>query len=121
MAIGEEETGDEVIGMHDFLNDVFVQPLTEEGVGPSTEPSIGEGRPEEVETFFRLLEEADQDLWPGCKEFKKLEAVVSLYQIKCLAGMPDKIFTTLLELIKRMLPEGDCLPESCYKAKKTYK
>ncbi|CAN6556468.1 unnamed protein product [Malus baccata var. baccata] len=75
VAIGEEETGDEVIGMHDFLNDVFVQPLTEEGVGPSTEPSIGEGRPKEVETFFRLLEEADQDLWPGCKEFKKLEAV----------------------------------------------
>ncbi|CAN6718990.1 unnamed protein product [Malus baccata var. baccata] len=32
--------------------------------------------------------------------------------------MPDDIFTTLLELIKRMLPEGDCLPESCYKAKK---
>ncbi|CAN6692617.1 unnamed protein product [Malus baccata var. baccata] len=118
VAIGEEETGDEVIGMHDFLNDVFLQPLTEEGVGPSTEPSIGEGRLEEVETFFRLLEEADQDLWPGCKEFKKLEAVVRLYQIKCLAGMSDDIFTTLLELIKRMLPEGDCLPESCYKAKK---
>ncbi|KAM1166259.1 hypothetical protein PS1_025883 [Malus domestica] len=118
VAIEEEETGDEVAGMHDFLNDVFVQPLTEEGVGPSTEPPIGERRPEEVETFFRLLEEADQDLWPGCKEFKKLEAVVRLYQIKCLAGMPDEIFTTLLELIKRMLPEGDCLPDSCYKAKK---
>ncbi|CAN6712576.1 unnamed protein product [Malus baccata var. baccata] len=101
VAIGEEETGDEVIDMHDFLNDVFVQPLTEEG---------GD--------FFRLLEEADQDLWPGCKEFKKLEVVVRLYQIKCLAGMPDEIFTTLLELIKRMLLEGDCLPESCYKAKK---
>ena len=105
VSIGEEETGDEVTGMHDFLNDVFVQPLTEEGVGPSTEPPIGEERPEEVETFFRLLEEADQDLWPGCKEFKKLEAVVRLYQIKCLAGMPDEIFTTLLELIKRTLPE----------------
>ncbi|CAN6695893.1 unnamed protein product [Malus baccata var. baccata] len=118
VAIGEEETGDEVIGMHDFLNDVFVQPLTEEGVGPFTEPSIGERRPEEVDTFFRLLEEANQDLWPGCKEFKKLEAVVRLYQIKCLVGMPDEIFPTLLELIKRMLPEGDCLPESCYKAKK---
>ena len=104
--------------MHDFLNDVFIQPLTEEGIRPSTEPSIGEWCPEEVETFFRLLEEADQDLWPGCKEFKKLEAVVRLYQIKCLAGMSDNIFTTLLELIKRMLPEGDCLPEFCYKVKK---
>ncbi|CAN6541280.1 unnamed protein product [Malus baccata var. baccata] len=71
-----------------------------------------------METFFRLLEEADQDLWPECKEFKKLEVVVRLYQIKCLVGMPDEIFTTLLDLIKRMLPEGDCLSESCYKAKK---
>ncbi|CAN6678842.1 unnamed protein product [Malus baccata var. baccata] len=52
------------------------------------------------------------------RSFKKLEAVVRLYQIKCLTRMPDKIFTTLLELIKRMLPERDCLPESCYKAKK---
>ncbi|CAN6577103.1 unnamed protein product [Malus baccata var. baccata] len=118
VAIGEEETGDEVIGMHDFLNDVLVQPLTEESVGPSTELSIGEGRLEEVETFFRFLEEANQDLWLGCKKFKKLEAVVRLYQIKCLAGMSDEIFTTLLELIKRTLPEGDCLPKSCYKAKK---
>ncbi|XP_070660442.1 uncharacterized protein [Malus domestica] len=98
--------------------DEFKDSLDEEGVGPFTEPSIREGRPEEVETFFRLLEEAYQDLWPGCKEFKKLEAVVRLYQIKCLSRMPDEIFTTLLELIKRMLPEGDYLPESCYKAKK---
>ncbi|CAN6720562.1 unnamed protein product [Malus baccata var. baccata] len=82
VAIGEEETGDEVAGMHDNLNDVFVQPLIEEGVGPSTEPLIGERRPKEVETFFRLLEEAYQDLWLRCKEFKKLEAVVRLYQIK---------------------------------------
>ena len=119
MGIGEEgvgpstETGDRLTGIHDVLNDVFVQPLTEEGVGPSTEPLSGEAsgrRPEEVETFFKLLEEADQDLWPGCKEFKKLEAVVRLYQIKCLARMPDGIFTTLLELIKKMLPNGDCLP-----------
>ncbi|CAN6561755.1 unnamed protein product [Malus baccata var. baccata] len=49
---------------------------------PSTEPSIGEGRPEEVETFFRLLEEANQDLWPGCKEFKKLEAVHTAEHMK---------------------------------------
>ncbi|CAN6702102.1 unnamed protein product [Malus baccata var. baccata] len=90
----------------------------EEGVAPSTGPPIGERRPEEVETFFRLLEEADQDLWPGCKEFKKLEAVVRLYQVKCLAGMQDEIFITLLELIKRMLPKGDCLHDSCYNAKK---
>ncbi|CAN6568406.1 unnamed protein product [Malus baccata var. baccata] len=112
------ETGDQLTGIHDVINDVFVQPLTEEGIGPSTEPLSREGRPKEVETFFKLLEEADQDLWPGCKEFKKLEAVVRLYQIKCLARMPDGIFTTLLELIKKMLPDGDCLPESCYKAKK---
>ncbi|XP_050104669.1 uncharacterized protein LOC126584276 [Malus sylvestris] len=112
------ETGDQLTGIHDVLNDVFVQPLTEEGIGPSTEPLSREGRPKEVETSFKLLEEADQDLWPGCKEFKKLEAVVRLYQIKCLARMLDGIFTTLLELIKKMLPDGDCLPESCYKAKK---
>ncbi|XP_028954422.1 uncharacterized protein [Malus domestica] len=123
MGIGEEgvgpsiETEDRLTGIHDVLNEVFVQPLTEEGIGPSTEPLSGEERPKEVETF-KLLEEAYQDLWPGCKEFKKLEAIVRLYQIKCIARMSDGIFTKLLELIKKMLPDGDCLPESCYKAKK---
>ena len=89
-------------------------------MGRLLNPLLGKGVQKKW-TFFSMLEEADQDLWLGCKEFKKLEAVVRLYQIKCLEGMPDEIFTTLLELIKKMLPEGDCLPESCYKAKKTYK
>ncbi|CAN6551339.1 unnamed protein product [Malus baccata var. baccata] len=101
VAIGEEETGDEKKVLGRLLNRL-----------------LGKGVQKRWRLFFRLLEKADQDLWPGCKEFKKLKAVVRLYQIKCLAGMPNDIFTTLLELIKRMLPEGDCLPESCYKAKK---
>ncbi|CAN6574381.1 unnamed protein product [Malus baccata var. baccata] len=105
VAIGEEETGDEVADMHDFLNDKKV-------LRHLLNPLFGKG------VQKRLLEEADQDLWPGCKEFKKLEAFVRLYQVKCLVGMQDEIFTTLLELIKRMLPKGDCLPDSCYNAKK---
>ncbi|KAM1151498.1 hypothetical protein EV2_035227 [Malus domestica] len=52
------EIGDRLTGIHDVLNDVFVQPLTIECVGPSTEPISGEERPEEVQTFFKLLEEA---------------------------------------------------------------
>ncbi|XP_070662297.1 uncharacterized protein [Malus domestica] len=59
------ETGDQLTGIHDVLNDVFVQPLTEEGIGPFTEPLSREGRPKEVETSFKMLKEADQDLWPG--------------------------------------------------------
>ena len=55
MVIGEEETGDEVTGMHDFLNDVFVQPLTEEGVGPSTEPPIGKGGQKRLRLFLGCL------------------------------------------------------------------
>ncbi|CAN6586916.1 unnamed protein product [Malus baccata var. baccata] len=77
MGIGEEgagpsiETGDRLTSIHDVLNDVFVQPLTEEGVGPSTEPLSGERHPKEVETFFKLLEEADQDLGPGPRSLGK--------------------------------------------------
>ncbi|XP_020254210.1 uncharacterized protein LOC109831288 [Asparagus officinalis] len=54
----------------------------------------------------------------GCKKYKKLDAVVKLYQIKCLRNVTNKAFDMFLELFKDMLHEGYCLPRSISQAKK---
>ncbi|XP_020249260.1 uncharacterized protein LOC109826651 [Asparagus officinalis] len=109
--------GGDVGEMHDFLNETFVQPNIGENVGSSRQP-VFDGRTPEAERFFKLLEQADKELYPGCKKYKKLDAVVKLYQIKCLGNVTNKAFDMFLELFKDMLPEGNCLPRSISQAKK---
>ncbi|XP_049388479.1 uncharacterized protein LOC125852840 [Solanum stenotomum] len=73
---------------------------------------------EPTSKFFKLLEDASQQLYPGCDTFSKLSLIVELFQIKCLHGLSDKATDSILKLIKRALPSGETLPESFYGAKK---
>ncbi|XP_058072582.1 uncharacterized protein LOC131221354 isoform X2 [Magnolia sinica] len=77
-----------------------------------------QGQNTKAQQFFKLLEDADQELYPGYKKFTKLSFVVKLYHIKCLVRWSDKSFTMLLELLKEGLPEGETLPKSFYETKK---
>ncbi|XP_058106342.1 uncharacterized protein LOC131249554 [Magnolia sinica] len=108
--------------MHGLLHDVFgisgVDDMPTEL--PSQEP-IQEEPNLEAERFFRLLQDAEQALYPGCKKFTKLSFVVRMYQLKCLNGWSNKSFTMLLELLKEALPEGETLPSSFYETKKIIK
>lgn len=69
-------------------------------------------------TFFELLRDSQQELYPGCKKFSKLSFLVHLFHIKCLGGWTNKSFTMLLDLLKEAFPEGETLPNSFYQAKK---
>ena len=73
---------------------------------------------DDAETFYNLLKDAEQELYPGCKKFTKLSFIVRLFHIKCLYGLSDKSITVLLELFKEALPEGETLPKSFYQTKK---
>ena len=48
--------------------------------------------------FLKLLRDAEEELFPGCKTFSKLSFIVHLYHIKCLGGWTEKSFTKVLEL-----------------------
>lgn len=80
------------------------------------EPS--EGLNAEAEKFFKLIKDAEQELYPDCKKFTKLSFVVKLFHLKCLGGWSNKTFTMLLELLKEALPESQTLPNSFYETKK---
>ncbi|RVW24082.1 hypothetical protein CK203_091324 [Vitis vinifera] len=62
--------------------------------------------------FERLLEDAEKPLYPDCKNFTKLSALVKLYNLKERYGWSDKSFSELLSLLGDMLPVNNELPLS---------
>ena len=69
--------------------------------------------------FQTLLEDAQKPLYPGCRNFTKLSALVTLYNLKARYGWSDKIFSELLRILGDMFPLNNELPLSMYEARKT--
>ena len=73
-----------------------------------------EGPNEDAFRFMKLLEDANQPCYKGCKHFSKLSAIVHLYHMKCLNGWTNKSFTMLLQFLLDFLPSNAKLPKDCY-------
>jgi hypothetical protein len=69
------------------------------------------------EMFETLGKEMSISLYPGTKLIKTI-TIFKLYNLKAKNGWSDKSFTSLLELLKEILPENNEIPDSTYKAKK---
>jgi hypothetical protein len=69
------------------------------------------------EIFKNLGKEMSISLYPGMKLTKTI-IVFKLYNLKAKNGWSDKSFTSLLELLKDILPENNEIYDSTYKAKK---
>ncbi|RVW94540.1 hypothetical protein CK203_030792 [Vitis vinifera] len=76
-------------------------------------------RKNDPKLFETLLEDAQKPLYPGCRNFTKLYALVKLYNLKARYGWFDKSFSELLSILGDMLPLNNELPLSMYEAKKT--
>ena len=70
---------------------------------------------------MKLLEDANQPCYEGCKHFSKLSTIVHLYHMKCLNGWTNKSFTMLLQFLLDFLPSNAKLPNDCYEVKKIIK
>ncbi|XP_016483469.2 uncharacterized protein LOC107804154 isoform X1 [Nicotiana tabacum] len=68
--------------------------------------------------FYKLLEDAETEIYPGCKKVSKLSFVVRLLHLKCLNHWSNKSVDALLSFFKEVLPEGSFVPNSFYEAKK---
>ncbi|KAH0701906.1 hypothetical protein KY285_016184 [Solanum tuberosum] len=95
-----------------LLNDQFRDVAQAEGAydGPN----------EDAKKFYNLVEEASQELYPGCTGFSKLSFTLRLYLLKCLHGWSNESFTSLLELLKEAMPELN-IPPSYNKTKSMVK
>ncbi|XP_070020356.1 uncharacterized protein LOC142180916 [Nicotiana tabacum] len=80
-------------------------------------PSGNQPHPE-VDKFERLMKEANEELYPGCKKFSKLSFLLHMYRLKCTFKWSNESFNSLLGLLKDALPEGEKFPPSFYETKK---
>nr|XP_027071970.1 uncharacterized protein LOC113696785 [Coffea arabica] len=100
--------------MQDLVHDVFGIPhgtneLNREGDIPVSE----------AEKFYKLIDDSQQDLYSGCKNFSKLSFIIRLLHLKFLGKMSNKIFNMLVELLREAFPEAMTnLPSSYYEAEK---
>ncbi|KAK7328924.1 hypothetical protein VNO77_23061 [Canavalia gladiata] len=77
---------------------------------------VSKGPSNDVKKLYNLLNEAKQELYPGCESFSTLSFILRLYLLKCLHGWSNASFTTLLELLKEAMPNLN-IPKSFYKTK----
>lgn len=80
------------------------------------ECGVNEGLSEDAKKFYSLLEEAKQELYPGCKNFSKLSFTIRLYLLKCLYGWSNASFNALLELLREAMPQLN-IPETFNKTR----
>jgi hypothetical protein len=72
---------------------------------------------------FEMLDKASRDLlYEECKrcdkEYTLLWMMLELMKLKASSGWSDTSFSTLLELLTKLLPKPNGLPSSTYQAKK---
>ncbi|VFQ93339.1 unnamed protein product, partial [Cuscuta campestris] len=79
----------------------------------------GEDRSFEYSDFMNHVQGDSEPLYPGCKTYTKLKALVILYNLKAKHGISDSCFSEILLLLGTFLPKGNCLPSSFGEAKKT--
>jgi hypothetical protein len=80
--------------------------------------STGEEPNERAKKFFRLLKEAEKELYPECKEATKISFIVRLFQIKCMHVMSNSALGAILHLFSMLLLEGHCIPNTLDKVQK---
>ena len=71
----------------------------------------------DVEKFNKMMEDAEKELYPGCKDFTKLSFLLHLYHVKCLYGWCNSSFDVLLDVLRHAYPNSE-IPKSFNKAKK---
>ena len=70
-----------------------------------------------VGKFYKVLEDAKKELYPGCNQFSVLSFIVRLYHSKCLGKCNDQGFTMMLDTLREAFPDA-CIPKSLYEMKK---
>jgi hypothetical protein len=71
--------------------------------------------------YHELLKEVETSLHDRTKH-SKLSATVHMYNLNCVGGLSNKIFSYFLEFFNQLLPPDDgALPLNTYEAKKKSK
>ncbi|KAG5553151.1 hypothetical protein RHGRI_011123 [Rhododendron griersonianum] len=101
---------DDMIGM---VHDAFGVPRQDGEIRDNAGlGSMGLGPDKETKKFFKLLEDAQRELYPNCKTFTALSFTTHLLHIKVLGGWTDSSYDMLVELLRKAFPVRETLPKS---------
>ncbi|CAO2813509.1 unnamed protein product [Amaranthus hypochondriacus] len=87
---------------------------------PRDHEGVGEEANTEAKKFYRLIEEGNEELYPGCKTFSKLSFLIRMFLLKCKHGTTNTAFKDYLQLFREAVPDSK-LPKSYNEAKKVVK
>uniref|UniRef100_A0A803NE78 Uncharacterized protein n=1 Tax=Chenopodium quinoa TaxID=63459 RepID=A0A803NE78_CHEQI len=65
-----------------------------------------DGPNDEAKKFLRLVEEGQEELYPGSKNHSKLSFMIRLFILKCDHNLTNAVFGDILELIREALPDA---------------
>lgn len=92
------ETLDDMQGLvHDafgILDENIFENETDTEEGNLNEPNA------EANKFYKLLEDAQKELYPGCRKFSVLSFIVRLFHSKCIGKCNDQGFTMILDTLR---------------------
>ncbi|KAK8949152.1 hypothetical protein KSP39_PZI006218 [Platanthera zijinensis] len=108
---------DEVIIKHDDMHDLSHDLNTDfNGLKAIFQERDHEDPNEAARKFYDLLDDYEQELYPGCKEFSKFQFMTTLLALKSDYRWTDQSFTKLLKVLKRAIPCSEKLPNTFYEA-----
>ncbi|KAK9148246.1 hypothetical protein Scep_007003 [Stephania cephalantha] len=106
--VDDDSDGDDIF---DILEDVhramFTTTKASEERNESNQTLEGDGT-----AFYKLLKDAQCELYPGCKKFSALSFIVELLHLKVTNHWSNKSFDMLLKLLTKCSPNAN-IP-SCY-------
>ncbi|KAL0385056.1 UNVERIFIED_CONTAM: hypothetical protein Sradi_2899900 [Sesamum radiatum] len=111
----EFSTNDHGDDMANMLRDAMGIPTTD---GHMENDEHLNGANAETKRFFKLLRDAETDLFPGCKKQTKLSFLARLLHLKVLCRWSNHSFNLLLELLRDTFPDNVDLPANYYEANK---
>jgi hypothetical protein len=110
----EEATGD-----HDCMRDLALSLIRSTIHGNIMGSTDGNEEPNErAKTFYKLLTEAQRELYPGCKDATKVSFIVRIFQIKCMFGLSNNALEAISQLFSFLLPKGHCVLDTLEKVQK---
>ncbi|XP_050278308.1 uncharacterized protein LOC126719839 [Quercus robur] len=101
----------------EMLDDIYRGTFPDANIGESSTSPGPSNNDHKTRLFDQLWEDAQCELYPGCKKFSKLSFCMKLLHIKTLCNWSDKSFDLMIDLIKQALPDGESLPKLYYEAK----
>jgi hypothetical protein len=107
------ETIEEVDAVEELYGDVCMGTFLDANKGESsTSQGPTTGANEDINFFYRNLEDGLCELHPGCKKFTKIAFIRKMLQIKAICNISNKAFDMMIDLIKKAFSDGETLPTS---------